>query len=76
MSSSSARLRAELLMLKSKHKKLQIEFEKKSTLQKLSYVVCSNAKMLYLKYFNHDEYQRIMRYKILMEAINSEKIGS
>jgi len=69
------RLRAELLMIKAKHRKLEMEFEKKSTLGKFSYVVCSNVKLLYLKYFNPHEYQRIMRCKVLIDAIKNENIG-
>ena len=65
------RLRAELMMLKSQHKKLELEFNKKSTLEKLSYIVCSNIKLMYLKYFEPKEYKRILKLQTLTDNLKN-----
>ena len=72
--SHNARLQAELIMLKAKHKRLELDFDKKSTLSKLSYVVCSNIKLLYLKYFVPNEYERILKYQQIIESIQDENL--
>lgn len=73
--SHTDKLRAELLMLKAKHKRLELEFDKKPTLSKLSYVVCSNIKLLYLKYFNPKEYERIFKYQQIVESIQDKNLS-
>ena len=65
------RLRVELMMLKAQHKKLELEFNKKSTLEKLSYIVCSNIKIMYLKYFEPKEYKRILKLQTLTDNLKN-----
>jgi hypothetical protein len=69
------KLRAELMMLKAKKKQLQLEYENKSTIGKLYSLIYSYSHLMYLKLFNRNEYDRIMRTKEIVDYIEKHDLA-
>ena len=69
------KLRVELLMLKIKRQRLQYDWNNRSVPSKLCSLVYNYSKLMYLKLFNPEEYQKIMKVKELVDYIEKHDLG-